>query len=102
MQLPQLRIAYRSRCVHHQINRLGRLRKGNHLTQARRARKNHHKPVQTQRDSTMRGRPILQSLKKESKTILGLLIRPTQRMEDLLLPILPMNTDRTGTQLRPV
>src|SRR5579871_3407799 len=102
MQLPHLLLANRSRGIHHKIDGLGRLREGNHLPQTLRSSKNHHNPIQPQRNATMRRSAVLQSIQEEPKPLLRLGIAHPQRPEDLRLYILPMNTNRPRPQLRPI
>ena len=67
VQLPQLLFAHRRRRIDHQVDRLRRLRKRNHLTEARCTSQYHHNPVQPQRDPAMWRRPVLQRIQKESE-----------------------------------
>src|SRR5258708_21028769 len=102
MQLPQLLFAHWRRRIDHQVDRLRRLRKRDHLTEARRTSQNHHDAVEAERNPAMRRRAVLESIKEEPKPLLRLRIRHAQRPEDLGLYILPVNTNGSRTKLRPV
>ena len=74
-QLLQLTLADRRGRVHHQVNCLRGLGEGNHLSQAFRAGQNHHDAVESQRNSAVRRRAVLQRLQEEAEARLLLLRR---------------------------
>src|ERR1700733_4862572 len=95
VQLAQLLFAYRSGRIDHQVDRLRRLRKRDHLAKARRTGQDHHNPVEAERNPAVRWCSVFESVKKEPKPLLRLGVRHAQRAEDLGLHILPVYTDRT-------
>src|SRR5215831_20662025 len=101
-QLPQLPLIHRRRRIHHQIHRARGLRERNHFAQTLRTRKNHHDAVKPKRNPSMRRRAILQRFEEESEALLRLFIGHAQRLENLRLNILTVNTNRPRAQLRAV
>src|SRR5580698_8957021 len=93
-QLFQLRVAHWRGCVDHQIHGPGGLGEWNHFPQTVGSGQDHHDAVETESNPAMRRRAVLQRLQKESETRAGFIFCHPQRMKDLLLNILPMNTNR--------
>jgi len=92
-QLSKLSRADGRRRIDHQVDCLGSLGEWNDLTQAVSACKDHHDAVKSKRDSSMRRSSIFECFQKEAEARTRLLVAHSQRIEDLLLNILPVDTD---------
>src|SRR5271167_4371413 len=92
-QLLQLTLADGCGGVHHQVNCLRGLGEGNHLAQAFRAGQKHHNAVKSERDPTMWRRAVLQRVEEKAEARLLLFRRHPERLEDLRLDVLAVNTD---------
>src|SRR5437868_11268715 len=89
----QLRRAYWRRRIHHHVHSLGRLGEWNDFSQAVSSSKNHHDAVESQRYTAVRRRAVLQRFEEESEPGARFFVRHTQRVEDLLLNVLTVNTN---------
>ena len=98
-QFLQLRLAHRRRRIHHQIHCARGLGKWNHFAQAVCAGQNHHDAIQSERNSAVRRRAILQRFQKEPEARARLFLRHPESAEYLALNVLAMNTDRARAQL---
>src|SRR6185312_3987133 len=84
--------------IDHQIDSFSRLGEWDDFTQAVGSGEDHHDAVETQRDSTVWRRPKFQRLEEESKSGTRFFIGHPKSIEDLLLNVLTVNSDRTRSQ----
>ncbi len=99
MQFSELLFADGRRRRAHQIDRLGRLGEGDHLTDRLLAGQKHDDPVQSQRDAAMRRSAVAECLQQEAESLFRFLTLDAQGIENLALYVLAMNTDRTPSDL---
>jgi len=93
-QIAELEIGHRGRCIHHQIFGGCCFGERNHLAQTVSASKDHHDAIEPKRNAAVRGRAILQSLQKKSEARPGFFLGHAERVKDLPLNILAVNTNR--------
>jgi hypothetical protein len=74
LQFTHLLLTHRSRRIHHQVDRLRRLRERNHLAQALRPGQDHRNAVEPERDAAVRWRAVLQRVQEESEARLRLFV----------------------------
>src|SRR5581483_962276 len=92
-QLLQLRVADRSWRVHHQVDCAGSFWEGNDFAEAVGSCQDHHDTVEAEGYASVGRRAILESFQEEAEAGAGLVFGHAQRMENLALDVLTVNTD---------
>src|SRR5690606_4485436 len=102
VKIDELIVGYPSWSVAHQIDSLLGLRKGDHITQTVSPCQEHDKPVESQRDPTMRRRAKLQGLQQKAKLLVRLFFVNPQGPKHLLLHIGIMQTNGATADLKTI
>src|SRR5437773_130346 len=99
MQLAQVLGVQLRRRIEHQVGGAGGLRKCDDLANVRLIRKQHDEPVNARRHSSVRRRPVLESIQHVSEAPVRLLITVSQAPEDPRLDVAPVYADAPARQL---
>src|SRR3954453_23510929 len=98
-ELAQLPIVDRCRRAGQRVGAAGRLRKRHHVADRVASREQRDDPVQAERDAAVRRSAEAQRLEQEAEPLLRLLFGKADRLEDLLLDLDGVGTDRSPAEL---
>src|SRR3954464_8438989 len=90
------------RCTGQRVAAAGRLRECHHLADRVRTDECRSEAVETERDAAMRWRSVAERLEQEAELALRLFPRQSDHIEDALLHLAPVDTNRSAAQLHPV
>jgi hypothetical protein len=92
-------LVHGARRVAHQVRARLRLRERDHVADVVGPREVHHEPVEPERDPAVRRRAVAERLEQEAELRVRLGLAHPEQVEDLLLDVLPVDTDRPAADL---
>src|SRR5262249_53879975 len=98
-QLPQLLVGHLGGGLHHQVEAGGRLRKRDHVADRRGAGREGADPVEAERDASVRGRAVTESVEQEAEAMPSLLGGDAEQAKDALLNVGAVDSDRARPEL---
>ena len=99
MQLIQLSLGNRGRCVAHHTGCLLGLRECNYIPDRLGTQEQHYKPVQTQCQASVRRCTQLKGIQQEAELLPSLLQRNSQNLKNLLLKLRIVDSDTSTASL---
>ena len=88
--------------VDHEVDGLGGFWEGDDFAEAGCAGEEHDDAVEAEGDAAVGRGAVLEGVKEEAETGLGFFVGDAERLEDLLLNVLAVNTDGAGAELEAV